>query len=171
MLHRRKFLGGVAVAVAAAAVGVGAERLQRAAGAAAARKRSGLDARAATQGASSPLGALDAAPGTQFGRCAVQKVAVAEDGAIAVHMRDSKGEPFELELLAHDDRTPGVARAGSLGVYMRNNGRGDKATIEEHGLAAMAFAAHVRRLHAAGASLPSAPTLTRRSGRTLSSRA
>ena len=47
---------------------------------------------------------------------------------------------------------------------MRNRGRGVTATVEEHGLAAMALAAHLAHREAAGATLPSLPTLNERTG-------
>jgi hypothetical protein len=174
MLDRRTFLGGVAVAAAAAAAG-GAARVLGAPVALGARK--GQSAPAPSPSLSTPaspasgsvLGDVDVRAGSRFGRCTVQSVAATEDGAVAVHMRDTGGRLFELELLAHDERAPGVAQAGTLGVYVRNNGTGDKATNEEHGLAAMAFAGHLRRRQAAGARMPLPPTLARRTGRTRAS--
>jgi hypothetical protein len=171
MLDRRGFLGGVAVAAAAAAAG-GAARLLGAPAIQSARAGQPTLAQSPLP-ASAPepelLIAADVRRGATFGRCTVQSVAATEDGAVAVYMRDTGGRIFEIELLAHDEHTPGVAQAGSLGVYLRNQGTGDKATNEEHGLAAMAFAGHLRQRQAAGAQMPPLPTLARRSGRTLAS--
>jgi hypothetical protein len=88
-----------------------------------------------------------------------------EDGSVSVRLADSAGRPFDIELLGYDARTPGVARAGSLGVYLNNKGRGSTATVEEHGLAAMALARHLTRREASGARLPVLPTLAERSRR------
>jgi hypothetical protein len=101
----------------------------------------------------------------RFGTCEVLGVEKTADGAVSVRLADSGGHPFEVELLGHDSRTPGVARAGSLGVYLNNKGRGSTATIEEHGLAAMALARHIARSEAAGGVLPVLPTLAERGKR------
>ena len=103
--------------------------------------------------------------GAKFGTCTVIGVARMEDGAIGVSLSGTDGRRFELEILGHDARTPGVARAGSLSVYVNNRGRGDTRTEEEHGLAAMALAAHLARRETAGESLPALPTLAERSRR------
>jgi hypothetical protein len=105
-------------------------------------------------------------PGVTFGACTVRSVTATGDGAITVTMRDSDARIFDLELMAHDDRAPGVARAGSVGVYVYNHGTGEKATDEEHGLSAMALASHLRRQQAAGARMPPLRSLAGRENRT-----
>lgn len=155
MLGRRKFLGTVgATAVAVAS----ARKLGRAG--------------AATSGAAGrppapeldPLASAGLRPKARFGNCEVLSLERTQDGAVGVRLADTAGRPFEIELLGHDPHTPGVARAGSLAVYMNNKGRGSTATVEEHGLAAMALARHLARREAAGAKLPLLPTLSERSG-------
>jgi hypothetical protein len=149
MLGRRKFLGGVgATAVALSAVSASAQHV-------------GLDKAPTPTAGDEAGGGVD--PKGHFGNCKVLGLESTEDGAVSVRLADSAGQPFEIELLGYDPRTPGVARAGSLGVYMNNRGRGTAATIEEHGLAAMALARHLARSEAAGARLPVLPNLSERS--------
>ena len=157
MLGRRTFMGGVGATAAAVVFGAWRTAVDTVGTIASTKPLATVAA---------PLDVAGVAAGAKFGACSLQSVVTAEDGAVAVHMRDSRGGLFELEILAHDDRTPGVARAGSLGVYMRNEGKGDTATHEEHGLAAMAFARHLQRRQSAGARMPEPPTMSARSGRT-----
>jgi hypothetical protein len=147
MLGRRKFLGNVG---ATAAVLTAAKTL-----AGGANAQTGPGARNA-------LAAAELRPNARFGTCEVVSVETTEDGAVRVRLADSAGEPFEIELLGYDPHAPGVARAGSLSVYMNNRGRGTAATIEEHGLAAMAIAQNLARAEAAGAKLPVLPRLLER---------
>jgi hypothetical protein len=163
MLGRRGFLGGVG----AAAAGVAVAKLRDPA--APASKAGAASASLPGQGTAevSRAGALDAlgvTAGTKLHTCTVVQAATTDDGAIAVTMTASGGDRFDVELLGHDAQTPGVAQAGSLAVYMHNRGRGVTATVEEHGLAAMALAAHLASREAAGATLPSLPTLNERTG-------
>jgi len=151
MLGRRKFLGTVGATAAVLA---------------AARTLAGMGggqggARTTTE----PLAVAGVLPRARFGACEVVSLESMKDGAVSVRFADSAGRPFEVELLGYDPRTPGVARAGSLGVYLNNKGRGSTATIEEHGLAAMALARHLARRQASGARLPALPTLAERSRR------
>jgi len=159
MLGRRKFLG----TVGATAVALGAWRkFGRPTGFAAG---SGLGQRAAGAAAAGTANELKLLAGAglraqaRFGTCEVVSLERADDGAVSVRLADTAGQRFEVELLGHDPLTPGVARAGSLAVYMNNRGRGTTATVEEHGLAAMALARH---LGASGARLPVLPTLSQR---------
>jgi hypothetical protein len=147
MLGRRNFLGtvGATAAVLAAARTLGG----------AGRTGAGTE----------PLAAAGVHPKARFGACEVVSLENTKDGAVSVRLADSAGQPFEVELLGYDSRTPGVARAGSLGVYLNNKGRGSTATIEEHGLAAMALASHLARRQVLGAKLPVLPTLAERSRR------
>ncbi len=145
MLGRRKFLGTVG---ATAAVLAAARTLEGSGGAGTTTE---------------PLAVAGVLPRARFGACEVVSLESMKDGAVSVRFADSAGRPFEVELLGYDSRTPGVARAGSLGVYLNNKGRGSTATIEEHGLAAMALARHLARRQASGAKLPVLPTLAERS--------
>jgi hypothetical protein len=72
------------------------------------------------------------------------------DGVLPIVIADRHGTEFEVEVMRFDAATPGVARAGSLAVYVNNGGDGDTATYEEHGLAAMALAAEIARREARG---------------------
>jgi hypothetical protein len=155
MVSRRKFLGGVG----AAAAGVAATKLESRSVASGAS--SAVDA--AEDASANPLALADVRAGAQFGTCTVTGVARTDDGALGVSLTGSDGRRFELEVLAHDARTPGVARAGSLAVYVNKRGRGDTRTDEEHGLAAMALAAHLAKREAAGVTLQALPTLAERS--------
>ncbi|HEY3820992.1 MAG TPA: hypothetical protein VGL81_27700 [Polyangiaceae bacterium] len=144
MLGRRKFLGTVgATAVAVAAV----------------RSAGGTDP---DTGDTGPLAEAGLKPKARFGTCEVVSLASTPDGAVNVRLSDSSGQAFDVELLAYDAHVPGVARAGSLSVYLNNRGGGTKATVEEHGLAAMALASHLARREAAGGKLPALPTLSDR---------
>jgi hypothetical protein len=161
MLGRRGFLGGVGAAAAGVAVAKLPEAASKAGVSSASSQANG------TAEVSRGAGALDAlgvTAGTKLHTCTVVQAATTDDGAIAVTMTASGGERFDVELLGHDAQTPGVAQAGSLAVYMHNRGRGVTATVEEHGLAAMALAGHLSRREAAGATLPSLPTLNERTG-------
>jgi hypothetical protein len=79
-------------------------------------------------------------PGTRVGRCTLVAVRPLEVGGIPVVLCAPDGHIFEVDVLRHDPATPGVARAGSLGLYVRNNGTGSKSTHEEEGLGALALA-------------------------------
>jgi hypothetical protein len=78
--------------------------------------------------------------GTQVGRCTLVSIRGVEDGRVPVVLRAPGGHEFMVDVLRHDPQTPGIARAGRLGVYIRNGGSGSKATHEEEGLGAMALA-------------------------------
>jgi len=158
MLGRRKFLGnvGATAAVVAAASSLG--------------ELGGQDAATTTTstvgeepGEGNLLVGTGIRPKARFGTCEVLSLETTRDGVVGVRLADSTGQPFEIELLGYDPRTPGVARAGSLGVYMNNRGQGSTGTIEEHGLAAMALAGHLARREASGVRLPVLPTLAERS--------
>ncbi|HEY6463948.1 MAG TPA: hypothetical protein VIY73_27450 [Polyangiaceae bacterium] len=193
-LGRRGFLGGVGAAVAGAAGiaiakvpdgighGAGPHPLPASAGAdvgvnAGVGAGAGGTAETTNAGSAGGAGSIDALEragvrsGAVFGACSVTGVTAKDDGAVAVALADGSGRSFELELLGHDPHTPGVARGGSLAVYLNNQGRGVTATVEEHGLAAMALAAHLTRREADGVELPALPTLTDRLTGHLPSRA
>jgi hypothetical protein len=158
MLGRRKFLG----TVGATAVALAAARTLRGVGS----RPAAIGGKAALPGGGAAAGALAEAgvrPSARFAGCEILGVERAADGAFGVRFADRSGKPFDVDLLAFDPRTPGVARAGSLAVYMNNHGNGATATIEEHGLAAMALARHLSRREAAGIKLPVMPALRERS--------
>ena len=111
-----------------------------------------------------PLDALGVHAGAQFGGCSVRAVDRLADGAVRVSMVGAGG-PFYVEVLAHDPRFPAVASAGSVAVYVLNDGAGRTRTVEEHGLAAMELASHLARAAAAGGRLPALPSMGDRSSR------
>jgi hypothetical protein len=111
--------------------------------------------------------ALGVVPGMRFAASTVRGVGPLALGAIPVRLVDADGRPFTLEILRHDPVTPGVARGGSLGVYVCNDGDGALTTDEPHGLAALAIARQLEEREAAGAEVPSLLTLRERAGRRL----
>lgn len=123
-----------------------------------------LIARRAGAAVSGPsAAALPLAAGTKVGACSVIAVEPVREGAIPVRMTDSQGQTFVVEVMRFDPAAPGVARAGSLAVYLRNGGNGAKATNEEHGLAAMALARVLAAREAAGATVPRLASVRERS--------
>ena len=88
--------------------------------------------------------------------------------AAAVELGQPRGDltaaeraSFTVDVLRHDPASPGVARAGSLAVYMKV-GHGRQVTHEAHGLAAMALASTLAQREAAGAPVPALLTLEER---------
>jgi hypothetical protein len=165
--------GAAGIAIAKVPDGAGAHPLPASTGVGAgADGRAGAGAggtaetpNAGSAGGAGSIGALERAgvkAGAVFGACSVTAVTARDDGAVAVALADTSGRSFEVELLGHDPHTPGVAHAGSLAVYLNNQGRGVTATVEEHGLAAMALGAHLAHREAAGVTLPALPTLSQR---------
>jgi hypothetical protein len=157
MLGRRRFLGGVGAAAA-----LGAKRALTAPLSNAAFGPSKPTPADPDRAAAASLAALGVAPGARFGSGTVLGTSCTEDGALAIRMQGSDGRRFQLELLRHDPRTPGVAHAGAIAVFVKNGGRGDTATDEEHGLAAMALACHLTQRPLASTGLPVLPTLAER---------
>jgi hypothetical protein len=82
-----------------------------------------------------------------------------------VLLRAPDGSQFSVDILRYDRKSPGVARGGRLAVYLNNGGRGDKASVEQHGLGAMALAAWLSRREARGCPVPSLLTLRKRAPR------
>ncbi len=140
-------------ALRAATVVVSALVAARSGSAGAATTRRG----AASRGASE-RSALDFAAGTQVALCTIVSVGAIEKGGIAFHLRDAQGADFLVDVLRHDADAPGVARAGSLAVYLANGGKGSKATREDHGIAAMTLAAMIAKREAAGMAVPALAT-------------
>ena len=99
--------------------------------------------------------------GACFAGCTVTDVAAIEHGCVAVTFKDPERASFTVDVLRHDPASPGVARAGSLAVYMKV-GHGRQVTHEAHGLAAMALASTLAQREAAGAPVPALLTLEER---------
>jgi hypothetical protein len=115
--------------------------------------------------ASFPSIGLGLTPGNRFGSCTIIRAGSSDSpdrGAIAISLEDRQGQSFTVDLLRHDPETPGVAQAGSLEVFLSNDGDGVRVTNEEHGLAAIAIAKHLARLEASGVTLPRLLTLRER---------
>ena len=149
---RRDALKALGVTLAVATVG-GVETLARAAA------EPQVPARhSPTPEAPSPFADLE---GARFAQCTVTRVGPVEEGSIPVTFVDSQGESFIVDVLRHDPVSPGVARAGSLAVYMKV-GRTRRPTREPHGLAAMALAVELAGREAAGEPVPGLLTLSER---------
>lgn len=89
------------------------------------------------------------APETQVGSCRVLHVSPVARGGRVILMRGPGGERFELEVLLRDPegpRPPGESQ--KFAVFVRNAGNGSVDTNEDHGLAAMSLAAHLRTCEA-----------------------
>ncbi len=102
--------------------------------------------------------------GTRLHESTLVSVSDERDGTVPIVLADRHGTEFEVEVMRFDAATPGVARAGSLAVYMNNGGDGDTATHEDHGLAAMALAAEIARREAGGAKVATLVSLAERRG-------
>ncbi|MGH7434887.1 MAG: hypothetical protein ACRENE_04365, partial [Polyangiaceae bacterium] len=100
--------------------------------------------------------------GMKVGRCVVVSVGPIVAGAIPVVLKAPDGSVFGVDVLKHDRFSPGVSRGGSLAVYLNNGGSGRTASVEEHGLAAMALAKWLARRESMGRPVPSLLTLRER---------
>jgi hypothetical protein len=101
-------------------------------------------------------------PGLRLGRCVVVKVEAVTAGAVPVILRAPGGEQFAVDILRHDRTTPGVSHGGRLAVYLNNNGSGRTASVEDHGLGAMALARWLALREAGGHPVPALLTLRQR---------
>ena len=93
------------------------------------------------------------APGMAFGRWQVVAVNPVRNGSLRIDAAsidavnaERADDHFALEIMARDTSgaspTP-PAEAGDIAIYLRNGGDGSLATIEDHGLAAMALVQHL----------------------------
>jgi hypothetical protein len=105
---------------------------------------------------------LKIAEGATFAGCTVVHVGRADNGAIPITLETATGERGGVDVMRHDASVPGVARAGSLEVYVWNHGNGATPTNEEIGLGAMALAAHLATREARGETMPELKTITER---------
>jgi hypothetical protein len=113
----------------------------------------------ASQGAPATRSLPELFNGMRVGRCVVVSVGPIEAGAIPVVLKAPDGSVFGLDILRHDPLAPGVSRAGSLAVFLKNGGSGRTASVEEHGLAAMALGKWLDRREAMGRPVPALLTL------------
>jgi hypothetical protein len=105
---------------------------------------------------------LDLKGGTPIGRCTLVAVGPVVNGGIAVTLRSPRGETFHVDVLGRDPGAPGIARAGSLAVYLENGGAGATATDEDQGLGAMALARVLAQREKAGMRVPVLLTIRQR---------
>ena len=132
-------------------------------GAAAAAAAAVLVAPAFAAGRPAAGPAVRLAPGMPLGPCRLVRELPLHEGSMPFELVDAAGGRFVVEVHRHDPGAPGIARAGSLSVYLRNGGTGATPTREDHGLGAMALAAELARLEATGrpVALPSSPASPR----------
>jgi hypothetical protein len=116
----------------------------------------------AVRGAAATGALPELAPGLRVGSYTVAKVGEVVAGGVPVLLRAPDGTQFEVDILRHDRRTPGVARGGRLAVYLNNGGTGITASNETHGLGAMALAHWLARRESRGCTVPALLTLRQR---------
>lgn len=104
-------------------------------------------------------------PGTRIDRWVVAKVHAVTLGAVPVALAGEDGVAFQVDVLRRDQRSAAVGASPSLAVYVVNGGGGTQRTHEDHGLAAMALAAHLAEREQAGASVPKLLTHAQRTAR------
>lgn len=102
--------------------------------------------------------------GLKLGECTLVRLLPIERAALPFELRDPRGHLFVVEAHRHDPRTPGIARAGSLDVFLSNGGTGATPTDETHGLAAMALARVLAARERAGHAVPELATIAERWG-------
>jgi hypothetical protein len=104
--------------------------------------------------------------GTCIERWTIVAVCERTGGIIPVVMAGADGETFQVDIARRDPNgARGVAETKTLALYLSNGGRGDTATVEEHGLGVMALAARLARREAQGAVAPELLTLDERTRR------
>jgi hypothetical protein len=77
----------------------------------------------------------------------VQAIGPVHAGAVTVRLGDADGEPFCVDICAHDaghGALVGPARTARYDLFLANEGNGAQATKEDHGRAAMALAEIIR---------------------------
>jgi hypothetical protein len=101
-------------------------------------------------------------PGMKLGPCTLARLLPVERDALPFELKDPSGEAFVVEAHVHDPAVPGIARAGSLDVFLVNGGDGKTPTHEARGLGAMALATLLAARERAGAPLPELATIAER---------
>lgn len=101
-------------------------------------------------------------PGTRLASCRLVRLLPVERGALPFELEDAAGARFVVEAHRHDPAMPGIARAGSVDVFLVNGGTGATPTNEAHGLAAMALAGVLAEQEAAGRPMPELATIVER---------
>ena len=106
---------------------------------------------------------LQLRPGMRIGPCTLSRVLPVENGALPVELLDPSGRSFVVEVHRWEaSAPPGIARAGSLAVYLRNGGTGVTRTNEAHGLGAMALASLLEARERAGKPVPRLASIVER---------
>lgn len=100
-----------------------------------------------------------------LGGWSIQKVQAPKFGGIPVVMRTPSGESFQIDVLARDPSTPGIAETRYFSLFVANSGNGSKATDEWQARGAKVLAHHLSRTELSGAPLPALLTMTERSNR------
>jgi hypothetical protein len=103
--------------------------------------------------------------GAQLDRWSIVDVERVAAGGIVVTMATQTGERFQVDVLKRDDAALGVAQTRSLSLYLVNGGDGRLASVEEHGLGAMALGAWLDARETSGAEVPQLLTLRERAAR------
>ena len=97
------------------------------------------------------FGAL--APSRQVGEARITRLSGVEEGAIQVELALTEGEPFRLEILRHDAKSPPpVAGTRSLGIYLV--GRPGALTSEAQARVATELARILAAAEERGAAVP-----------------
>ncbi|MCC6217104.1 MAG: hypothetical protein IT376_19755 [Polyangiaceae bacterium] len=139
-VNRRSFVGALGVgAAAAAASSTAAVHAAPATGAIVLTPQEQAQRAEALESAVAPL-----TSGSRLGRWTVERVLPVAAGAQSLVLRDASGGLFQLDVCS---RAPGVSSPASTDrfqVFVANGGDGATATVEDHGLAAMALAEVIR---------------------------
>jgi hypothetical protein len=101
-------------------------------------------------------------PGMKLGPCKLTRLLPVERDALPFELQDPSGELFVVEAHRRDESRPGIARAGSLDVYLVNGGDGRTPTDEARGLGAMALARVLAVRERAGLPVPQVATIVER---------
>ena len=96
-------------------------------------------------------------PGMKLGPCKLTRLLPVERDALPFELQDPSGQLFVVEAHLRDESRPGIARAGSLDVFLVNGGDGSTPTDEARGLGAMALARE-----RAGLPVPAVATIVER---------
>lgn len=161
--NRRQFLSGLLAAVGAGATSTAyAEALS--AGDPQAHPSSGDEGAALSRGESAPTSGTasraavardgerhalhDLLPeGLRFGRWRVVAVHPVKHGAVPVVIESQRGERFQVDVLRrdrHPQAKAGVGETRLYALYLVNNGRGSKPTLEAQGMGLLWLAALLR---------------------------
>jgi hypothetical protein len=93
--------------------------------------------------------------GSQVGPWVVEQVRPLARGGRVLLLRGGAEDRFEVEVLLRDHGGPTPpGQSEHFAVFVRNSGNGATTTVEDHGLAAMQLASHLRA-HEAGIDRPS----------------